>query len=98
MNKYQKERQMSGSVETTKDSKDYKETTTTLYQGEQDRENNTGNIGGNQSRRWAELVHVHTAHIYFMDDTPKLGVVIGLLFIKLDIGTAFDNFREKLKG
>ena len=28
----------------------------------------------------------------------ELGAAIGLMYEKLDIGTAFDRFREKLKG
>ena len=35
---------------------------------------------------------------YFKGDTPEVGALLGLLYKKLDIGTAFEKFREKLKG
>ena len=44
-----------------------------------------------------ELVQLHTANRYFKGDTPELGVVLGLLSQKLDIGKAFHKFRENQK-
>ena len=43
-------------------------------------------------------MQINIAHRYFKNDTPEDGTVLGLLFEKLDIGTAFYKFREKLKG
>ena len=59
---------------------------------------NTGNRRGNHIRRRTELVQLNTPHRYFKGETSELGAVLGLLSKELDIGTAFDNFREKLKG
>ena len=43
-------------------------------------------------------MQLHTAHMYLRDDTLEVGPVIGLLSVKLGIGTAFDKFSDKLKG
>ena len=43
-------------------------------------------------------MQLNTPHRYFKGETSELGAVLGLLSKELDIGTAFDNFREKLKG
>ena len=48
--------------------------------------------------RRTELVQLHTAHRKFKGGTTELGAALGVLYEKLDIGTAFDKFREKLKG
>ena len=34
----------------------------------------------------------------FKDDTPEVGAVLSLITKKIDIGTSFDKFRDKLKG
>ena len=52
----------------------------------------------NQICRWKELIQLHKEHKYFKGDTPEVGALLGLLYKKLDIGTAFEKFREKLKG
>ena len=43
-------------------------------------------------------MHLHTTNRYFMGDTSEVGAVLGLLSKKIDIGTDFENFREKLRG
>ena len=43
-------------------------------------------------------MQLHTAHRDFKDGTPEAGAVLGLLSGKLDIGTDFDKFREKIRG
>ena len=43
-------------------------------------------------------MQLQTAHRDFKGDTPEVGAALGLLSEKLDIGTDFDKFREKLKG
>ena len=45
-----------------------------------------------------ELFQIHIAHKYFKGITPEVGAVLSLLSEKLDIGTVFDNFLEKIKG
>ena len=44
-----------------------------------------------------ELVQLQTLNRYVKGDTLQVGTIIGLFSEKLDIGTAFDKFREKLK-
>ena len=89
---------MSGSRETANASKDEEGNTPTLDQGEEFKETNTGNRRGNQINRRTELVQLHIANRDFKDNTPEVRAVLGLLSKKLDIGTDFDKFREKLKG
>ena len=43
-------------------------------------------------------MQLHIAHRYFKGDTPEVGAVLGLLAKKIDIGTTFDKFIEKLNG
>ena len=57
-----------------------------------------GNRGVIHRHRRTELVQLHTAHRKFKGDTTELGAALGVLYEKLDIGTAFDKFRQKLKG
>ena len=94
---YRQEKQMSDSVVTVDGIKDDNGITNKPDQGEEFKEKNTGNRRGNQSRRIMELVQLHTANRYFKGDTPELGVVLGLLSQKLDIGKAFHKFRENQK-
>ena len=59
---------------------------------------NTGNRRGNQRLKRTELVNLHTEHRDFKGGTPEVGAAIGLMSKKIDIGTDFYRFREKLKG
>ena len=43
-------------------------------------------------------MQIHTAHRYFKSGTLEIGTVLGAMNKKIDIGTVFDNFRDKLKG
>ena len=43
-------------------------------------------------------MQLHTSHRDFKGDTPYVGSVLGLLSEKLDNGTAFDKFRDKLNS
>ena len=89
---------MSGSVGTVDAIKVDKETTPTADQGEEGKETNARNRRGKQSYRRTELVQLHTAHRYFKGDTLEVPILLGLMSNKLDLGTSFDKFRNKLKG
>ena len=89
---------MTGSGETSDTSKYDDGNNPTPDKGEAGKEMNTGNIRGKHTHKRKELVQLHAAHIYFKSNTPKLGAVLGLMSKKLDIGTAFEKFIEKLKG
>ena len=67
-------------------------------QGEEIRETNAGNRRVNRSHRRTKMLQLHTAHRYFKGDTLEEGSVLGLLSEKLDTGTDFDKFRDKIKG
>ena len=72
--------------------------TPTPNQGEQGKEINTGNRRRRHRHKRTELFQLHTSHEGFKGNTTEVGNVICLISEKLDIGTAFDKFREKLKG
>ena len=43
-------------------------------------------------------MQLHAVYRYFKGDKSEVSALLGLLSEKLDIGTAFDKFRDKLKG
>ena len=43
-------------------------------------------------------MQIHKSNIYFKGDTLEVGAVRGIMYEKLDTGTDFDKFRDKLKA